>query len=103
MEVIEVAIKSRTVFARRNSTVNEPLSLLICLDATKFVLLSLSFFTLIQKICPTVWAKSLLKNAKSPFPVGLHHSNASFLKLPSVHILRLRLETKMKVNKTIGN
>jgi len=41
---------SNNVFERRKSTGNELFFLLICLDATKFVWLSV--FTLIEKICP---------------------------------------------------
>ena len=37
-------------------------SLLICLDATKFVLLAV--FTLIETICPNICSKSRLKIAK---------------------------------------
>ena len=42
-------------------------SLLICLDATKFVLLAV--FTLIETFCPKMCSKSRLKSAKSPLPV----------------------------------
>ena len=44
------------------STGSERFSLLICLDVTKFVLLSV--FTLIETICPKICSKSRLKGAK---------------------------------------
>ena len=43
-------------------TGSERFSLLICLDVTKFVLLSV--FTLIETICPKICSKSRLKGAK---------------------------------------
>ena len=43
---------SSEVFQRRTSTESEPSSLLICLDAAKFVWLSV--FTLIETICPRI-------------------------------------------------
>lgn len=54
---------------------SDVLSLLICFEATKFVLLSV--FILIGTICPKIWVKSMRKNAKSPFPVDV-------LKLPNL-------------------
>ena len=33
----------------------EAFALLICIEATKYVLLSLSFFTLTETICTTIW------------------------------------------------
>ena len=59
------------------STGSESFSLEICLDATKFVLLS--FFTLITTICPKIWAKTLPKNVKSQLPVYEHRSNTPLL------------------------
>ena len=56
------------------STGSEAFSLLICLDANKFVLLS--FFTII--------AKSLYKNAKSPLPVKVRYSKTPLLQLPNL-------------------
>ena len=53
---------SSDVFERRMSTGSERFSFLICLDATKFVLLSV--FTLIETICPKICSKSRLKGAK---------------------------------------
>ena len=55
-------------------------SLLICLDATKFVLLD--FFTLIKTIYLKIWTKPLPKNAKSPLPVYVLLLKASLLKIP---------------------
>ena len=45
-------------------------SLLICLDAIKFVLLAV--FTLIETFCPKMCSKSRLKSEKSPLPVYVH-------------------------------
>ena len=38
-------------------------------DATKFVFLIV--FTIIETICPNIWAKPLSKNEKRPLPVYL--------------------------------
>ena len=43
---------SRDIFERHTSTVSEHFSVLICLDATTFVLLSV--FTLKETICPII-------------------------------------------------
>ena len=51
------------------ATGNEPFPPLICLGATKFVLLNVS--TLIQTIYPKLCSKLLPKNAKCPLPVGV--------------------------------
>ena len=64
------------------STGSEPFSLLISLDATVFVLLSV--LILIETICPKMCSKSRLKSAKSPLPVDVRRSRTSLLKLPSV-------------------
>ena len=61
------------------STRSEPFSVLIFLDATKF--LSLSVFTLIEKICLTFCSKSPLKSIKSPLLIDLRRSKTSLLKL----------------------
>ena len=50
----------------RWTTGSESLCLLICLDASKLVLLSV--FTLIETNCSKICLKSPLKSAKSPFP-----------------------------------
>jgi len=60
------------VFERRTSTVSEPFSLIICLDDTKFVFLTV--FTLIEIMYTKVWSKTRLESAKSPFPVDLRGS-----------------------------
>ena len=52
-------------------------SLLICLDATKFVLLAV--FTLIETFCPKSSSKSWLKSAKSPLPVYVRRRFLNFL------------------------
>ena len=54
-------------------------SLLICLDATKFVLLSV--FTHIETIYPNTCSISRLKSAKSPLAVDVCCSETSLLKL----------------------
>ena len=73
---------SSDVFERRTSTGREPFSLLICLDATKFVLLSV--FTLKEKICLKSCSKSRLKSAVSQLPVYMRRSKTSLLKLHNV-------------------
>ena len=65
---------SSSVFERRTSTGSELFSFLICLDATKFVWLSV--FTLIETTCPKICSKSQLKCAKSPLPVDVRRTNA---------------------------
>ena len=52
-------------------------SFLICLVASKFVLLRV--FSLIETICPKTCLKSSLKSAKSPLPVDAHPSKWSLL------------------------
>ena len=71
---------SKDVFERRTSTGSEAFSLLICLDANKFVLLS--FFSLIKTIYPRVSTKPLPNDAKSPLPVDVRRSKTLLLKLP---------------------
>ena len=70
---------SGDVFERRTSTGSEPFSLLICLDATKFVFLSV--FTLKETICPRICSKSRPISAKTPLPVDVRRSKTSLLKL----------------------
>ena len=63
------------------STGSERFSLLICLDVTKLVLLSV--FTLIKTICPKICSKSRLKGAKKQqLPVDVRRSKKLLLKLP---------------------
>ena len=71
---------SKGVFERRTSKGSEAFSPIVCLDGTKFVLLSV--FTLIETIWPKMWAKPLSKNAKSPLPVDVCHLKTSLLKKP---------------------
>ena len=56
------------------STGRKPFSILICLNAAIFVLLSV--FTLIETICPNIkfCSKSQLKSAESPLLGGVHCS-----------------------------
>ena len=80
---MEVSGTISDVFKRRTSTGSEPFSLLICHDATKFVLLSV--FTLKETIFPRRCSKSRPKSAtKTPLPVDVRRSKTSLLKLPSV-------------------
>ena len=64
------------------STGSEAFSLFICLNASKFVLLS--FFSLIKTIYPRVWTKPLPNDAKSPLPVDVRRSKTLLLKLPTI-------------------
>ena len=59
--------KAETFFERRTSTGSEPFSLLLYLDATKFLLLRFFFFSLKETICPKVYSKSRFKSAKIYF------------------------------------
>ena len=63
---------SKDVFERRTSTGSEPFSLIIFLDGTKFVFISV--FTLIETMCSEIWSKTRLESAKSPFPVDVRGS-----------------------------
>ena len=78
---------SGDVFERRMSTGSEPFPLLMCLDATKFVLLSV--FTLIETICPRICSKSRLMGPKRPLPCG---KKTSLLKLPTAGTSKNRLD-----------
>ena len=71
---------SKDVFERRTSTGSEVFSLLICLDANKFVLLS--FSSLIKTIYPRFSTEPLPNDAKSPLPVDVRRSKTLLLKLP---------------------
>ena len=64
---------SKNVFERCTSTGSEPFSLLICLDTTKFVFLSV--FSLIKMICPKIWSTSRPKFGISPHPVDVRRSS----------------------------
>ena len=81
---------SGDVFERRMSTGSEPFSLLINLDTTKFVLLSV--FTLKETICPRIWSKSRPKSAKRPLPVDICRSKTSLLKLPTARRSKYQLD-----------
>ena len=67
---------SKDVFERRTSTGSGPSSILICLVATKPVLLSV--FTRIQTICPKIRESSLPKRGRRPLQVDLRRSKTSF-------------------------
>ena len=70
---------SRDVFERRTSTGSELFSLLVCLDANKFVLLS--FFSPLKTIYSRVSTKPLPNDAKSSLPVDVRRSKTLLLKL----------------------
>ena len=71
---------------RRTLTISEAFFLLICFDATKFVLLSFftNITTAVTRICPKIWAKPLPKNVKSPLPVDVRRSKTPLLKLSDI-------------------
>ena len=68
------------MFERRTSTGSEAFSVLICLDANKFVLQS--FFSLIKTIYPRVSTEALPNDTKSPLPVDVRRSKTLLLKAP---------------------
>ena len=72
---------SKDVFERRTSTGSEAFSLFICLDTTKFVLLS--FFSPIKTIYLRVSTKPQPNAAKSPLPVDVRRPKTLLLKLPN--------------------
>ena len=78
--VVSLGNLSKDVFERRTSTGSEVFSLLICLDANKFVLLS--FSSLIKTIYPRFSTEPLPNDAKSPLPVDVRRSKTLLLKLP---------------------
>ena len=78
---------SRDVFERRTSTGSELFSLLVCLDANKFVLLS--FFSPLKTIYSRVSTKPLPNDAKSSLPVDVRRSKTLLLKLPNICFHRL--------------
>ena len=57
-----VRLLSKDVFGRHTSTGSESFSLLICLDANKFVFLRI--FSLTESICLNIWSKSRPKIGK---------------------------------------
>ena len=71
--------KRSDVFARRTSTGSDPFSLLIYLNATKFVFLNV--FTPIETILPKIRSESRLKSAKRQLSVDVRGSNTLVLKL----------------------
>ena len=72
---------SRDVFERPTSTGSELFSLLVCLDANKFVLLSL--FSPLKTIYSRVSTKLLPNDVKSSLPVDVRRSKTLLLKLPN--------------------
>lgn len=78
-KTVETLSLGSEVFVLRTPTGREPFSVLICLDATKFVLPSVS--TLKEAICPNICLKTQLQRAKSSLPVDVRAQNvAAFLK-----------------------
>ena len=65
-----------------SSTGSKALSLLICYDASKFVLVSV--YSLIKTIWPKLWAKSLPKNENSPLPFDERRSKTSLFKFSNM-------------------
>ena len=72
---------SKDVSERRTSTGSEAFSIFICLETTKFVLLS--FFSPIKTIYLRVSTKPQPNAAKSPLPVDVRRSKTLLLKLPN--------------------
>ena len=80
----------------RTSIGSKVSSLLICLDGTKFVLLSV--FTLIETTCPKIWAKLLHTNAQLPHLClnsiitqnACIHGSQSVCKLTYQYVKRIR-------------
>ena len=72
----DTAPLSKDVFKRRTSTGSEAFSLFKCLDANKFVLLSV--FCL-----PESFNQSLPNDAKCPLPVDVSRFKTLLLKLPN--------------------
>ena len=81
---------SKDVFRRRTSTLSVPLFILICLVATKSVLLS--FFTHIETICPKIRARSLPKKAKGPLTVDERRSKTALLKFSNPFIYPIKCD-----------
>ena len=71
-------------FDQRTSTRSCAFSLLIFLDFTTFLLLSV--VTLKDTICPKILAKPLPKNAKSPLPVDVRRLKTSLPQLPKFDV-----------------
>ena len=80
--LVRIGSLSRDVFERSTSTGSELFSLLVCLDANKFVLLS--FFSPLKTIYSRVSTKPLPNDAKSSLPVDVRRSKTLLLKLPIV-------------------
>ena len=71
---------SKDVFEQRMSIGTEAFSIFTCLDANKFVMLSL--FPLVKEIYPRVSTKP--NDTKSPLPVNFRRSKTLWLKLPII-------------------
>ena len=72
LHLLTIGSLSKDVFERRTSAGSEVFSLFICLDTTKFVLLS--FFSPIKTIYLRVSTKRQPNAAKSPLPVDVRRS-----------------------------
>ena len=78
MKEVSVGSLSKVdVSGRCTSTEGEAFSVLIYLDTTKCVLLSI--VTLIETNCQKIWEKLLPSNAKGPIPVDTLRSKTSLL------------------------
>ena len=83
---------SSDVFERRMSTGSEPFSLLIYLDAIKFV--SLCVLTLIETL-PKNCSKSQARSAKSSLPVDVRRSKTSLFILPIMRQVNWDIESEV--------
>ena len=79
VQIVSLGSLSKDVFERRTSTGSEAFSLFICLDTTKFVLLSV--FSPIKTLYQRVSTKPQPNAAKSPLPVDVRRSKTLLLKL----------------------
>ena len=83
------------------STGSELFSPLICLEATKFALLSV--FTLKETICPRICSKTLPRSSKSPLPVDVRRSKTSLLKLTIEPLNELDSRGKAPLTRSLSN
>ena len=93
--ILLIGSLSRDVFERSTSTGSELFSLLVCLDANKFVLLSL--FSPLKTIYSRVSSKPLPNDAKSSLPVDVRRSKTLLLKLPNMPIVSFEFTEPVKI------
>lgn len=75
--LVAIGSLSSDVFEQRTSSGSESFFFLICLDATKIVLLRV--FSLYETVCPRICSKSQTKSAKTPLPVDVRGSKTWLL------------------------